>query len=244
MFKTLFQNQPNNSNSIFLQSIFLIALLVMGKADPMAIVFAYIFETVIIGIIHVVKLFYVVSYNEPEKGNSKILDYFSIPFFLIHYGAFVAIQSVIIYTGFAIKDNRFSTSLSFSNFIDIFNLEGFKLVVFSIIISHLFSFYFCFLKERKYKNENLGAYMVKPYLRIFIQQFLAIIPFFFLIFMDSVSIIAAVLLIIMRVVLDFYLAIIAKDSNKINKLAKRIMNKNKPEELPEIELSLKLFFEE
>ena len=244
MFKTLFQNQPIISNSVFLQSVFLIALLVLGKADPMAIVFAYIFETVIIGLIHVVKLFYVVAYNDPEKGKSKIIDYCSIPFFLIHYGAFVGIQSIIIYTGFAINDDRFSTSLSFSNFIDILNLEGFNMVVFSIIVSHLFSFYFYFLKEKKYKNENLGAYMVKPYLRIFIQQFLAIIPFFFLIFMDSVSVLAAVLLIIMRTILDFYLATIAKNPDKINKLAKRIISKNKPEELSDIEQSLKVFFEE
>ena len=86
--------------------------------------------------------------------------------------------------------------------------------------------------------------MVKPYLRIFIQQFLAIIPFFFLIFMDSVSVLAAVLLIIMRTILDFYLATIAKNPDKINKLAKRIISKNKPEELSDIEQSLKVFFEE
>lgn len=86
--------------------------------------------------------------------------------------------------------------------------------------------------------------MIKPYLRIFMQQFLAIIPFFFLFFMNSVGLVAAILLIIMRTVLDYYLATIAKDSKKIKALAIRIMDQNKPEELPKIEATLKVFFEE
>lgn len=244
MLKSIFQNYAPSSNNLLLQAIFLITLLLFRKADPMAIVFAYVFETIIIGFIHLVKLFYIVSYNEPHKKSSKILDYISIPFFLIHFGAFVGIQSIIIYTGFAINDNRFSTSLSLSNFVDIFNLEGFKIIALSIIISNLASFYFSFLKTRKFENQNLEAYMVKPYLRIFVQQFLAIIPFFFLYFMNTVGIVAAILLIIMRTTLDFYFIAIANNPEKIKKLALKILDKNKPEELPKIEKALVVFFEE
>lgn len=244
MFKTLFQNNSQTNNPIIMQAIFLIALLVIGKADPMAVVFAYIFETIIIGCIHILKLFYIVKNNNSQEGSSKLMDYFSIPFFLIHYGAFVAIQSVIIYTAFAIKDDRFSTSLSFSNFLDIYNLEGFNLVALSIITSHLFSFYFHFLKIKKYKSQDLGLYFIKPYLRIFIQQFLAIVPMFFLFLTHSVGIIAAIMLILIRVFLDFYFIMISKNPEKITKLAKRILDKNKPEELPKIEKTLKVFFEE
>lgn len=241
---TFFKNKLQNNHSIIANALFLIALVLIDKADPMAIVFAYVFETIIIGLFHIIKLFYIIKNKEPLKRESKGGNFLLIPFFMIHYGIFVAIQSIFLYTAFAINDDRFSTSLSVSNFVEIFYLEGFKLVAFSILASHVASFYFSFLKIKKYENQNLGAYMIKPYLRIFMQQFLAIIPFFFWFFMNSVGLVAAILLIIIRMVLDYYLATIAKDSKKINTLAIRIMDKNKPEELPKIEATLKVFFEE
>lgn len=234
----------NSNPSIVANALFLIALLLVGKADPMAIVFAYVFETIIIGLVHVVKLFYIFKNNKPGKRESKVGNFLLIPFFIIHYGIFVAIQSIFLYTAFAINDERFSTSLSFSNFVQIFHLEGFKLVVLSILATHIASFYFSFLKVKKYNQQHLGAYMVKPYLRIFLQQFLAIIPFFFLFFMNAVGIVAAILLILMRTLLDYYFLSIAKDAKKIKALALRIMDQKKPEELPKIEATLKVFFEE
>lgn len=244
MLKSMFQNTKQATNTIFIQAIFLIVLLLVGKADPMAIVFAYVFETVIIGFVHILKMSYVIKNNESEKDSSKVTDYFSIPFFIVHYGAFVVIQSIIIYTLFATNDDRFSTSLSASNFMDVFNLEGFKIVVFSILISHLFSFYFSFLKNKKYKKQDLGLYFIKPYLRIFVQQLLAIVPAFFLYFTNSVGIVVAILLIIIRAFLDFNFIRISSNPGKIKKIAKLIVNKNKPEELPEIEKTIKTLFEE
>lgn len=232
------------NNPLFIQAVFLIVLVIMGSANPMAVVFAYVFETIIIGFVHILKLFYIIKNNKTADGSSKIMDYFSIPFFLIHYGAFVAIQSVIIYTAFAINDNRFSTSLSLSNFVDIFNLEGFNIVVLSVIISHLFSFYFYFLKKEKYKSQNLDLYFLKPYLRIFIQQLLVIVPLLFLVFTNSVGIAAAIFLIVIRTFLDFYLMKIGACQEKIEKLAKLLLTKNKTKELPEMKETLKVFFEE
>jgi hypothetical protein len=238
------QNKFRNNPSPLANALFLIALVLIGKADPMAIVFAYVFETVIIGLLHIIKLFYIIKNNKPGKRESKVGNFLLIPFFIIHYGIFVSIQSIFLYTAFAINDDRFSTSLSISNFIDIFYLEGFKVVALSIILNHLSSFYFSFLKTKKYENQNLEAYMIKPYLRIFLQQFLAIIPFFFLIYINHIGLSAAVLLIIMRAILDYYLTTIAQDSKKIKALALRIMDPKKPQELPKIEATLKVFFEE
>ena len=49
----IFQNQSNTNNAIILNAVFLIAILLFLEiANPMAIVFAYIFETIIIGLIH------------------------------------------------------------------------------------------------------------------------------------------------------------------------------------------------
>lgn len=237
------QNQSKTNNAIILNAVFLVALLILGKANPMAIVFAYVFETIIIGLIHTLKLFYIIRYdNEPGKVETKLINFASIFFFLIHYGFFVAIQSIFLYVAFAINDDRFSTSLNPNNFLVIFKLEGFYLVAISVILTHLVEFYFNFLENKKYLNQNFENYFAKPYLRIFIQQFLAIIPFFFLIMTDYVGIIAALLLILMRAALDIYINNIGKNPQKIKKLA-RFLSKAKPEEFEKIEKTLTTFLE-
>lgn len=239
----ILQNQSKTNNAIILNAVFLVALLILGIANPMAIVFAYVFETLIIGLIHAVKLFYIIRYdNEPGKIEKKLANFVSIFFFLIHYGFFVAIQSIFLYTAFAINDDRFSTSLNPNNLLVIFNLEGFNLVAISIIMMHFAEFYFNFILNKKYLNQNFGSYFSKPYLRIFIQQFLAIIPFFFLFFTNKAGIIAAFLLIIMRAVLDIYLNQIAKNPKLIKKLA-QFLSKSKPEELEKTEKIVTSFFD-
>ena len=146
----IFQNQSNTNNAIILNAVFLIALLFLDIANPMAIVFAYVFETIIIGLIHGVKLFYVIKYdNIPGKIETKFINYISIIFFFVHYGFFVLVQSLFLYTAFAINDDQFSTSLSLNNFKIIFNLDGFYIVSISIIFTHLAEFYFNFLKNKK-----------------------------------------------------------------------------------------------
>ncbi|WP_418262191.1 DUF6498-containing protein [Flavobacterium faecale] len=229
---------------VYWNALFLIVLLFLGKANPMAIVFAYVLETIIIGVFHVGKLVLILRNNPLEKTQSGITSYFMIPFFLLHYGFFVAIQSVFIYIGFAIKDERFSTSLQASNFLSILSLEGFYWVFLSLIATHSIQFYFHFYKNKKYNEYSLNRYFMKPYLRIVIQQFLAIIPFFFLIIYDHVGIIAALLLIGMRTFLDVYLSELARHPEKLDKVARSLMKTNQPEELPEIKKTLQVFLED
>ena len=81
-------------------------------------------------------------------------------------------------------------------------------------------------------------------MRIFIQQVLAIVPAFFLFYMEKVGVIGAVLLIVLRTALDYYFAVIASNPAKLNRLALLLLDKNKPNELQKIEQSLKAFLEE
>lgn len=244
MKKYNFHKQKLSSQTILLQALFLIGLLLMGKADPMAVVFAYVFETIIIGVFHFFKLLIIAVNSKTKEISAKLMEYFLSFFFLIHYGGFVAIQSIFIYIAFAIKDNRFSTSLNLSNFTDLIYLEGFKIIALSIIFTHLVSFFISFLSIKKYQNTSIEAYMMKPYIRIFIQQFLAIVPLFFLYFTNQVGIVAAILLIVMRAFLDFYFYYIAQSPERIEKLANVLLAKNNPQELPKIKETLKEFFEE
>ena len=237
-------NQNYSNATIIVNALFLIMLLLFGFADPMAIVFAYVFETVIIGLLHIIKLFYVASHNKPNQNDSKWLNFIVTPFFLVHYGFFVVIQTIFIYTAFAINDDRFSTSLSFSNYLEIFKLNGFYIVAAFIIFSHLYTFFMSFLKLEKYKNKDFNMYFIKPYIRIFIQQFLAIVPMFFLIYTNRVGTIAAIFLIIMRTSLDTYFNYIAQNQSVVKKLALKIVDKNNLQELPSIEANIKMFFED
>lgn len=206
MVKNFIQNQSKPNFVLLLNAVFLTILVLFDKANPMAIVFAYVFETAIIGLFHSVKLFFVIRYgNQPGKKETHFFNYLSIPFFIIHFGAFVAIQSLFLYILFASQDAQFKTSLAINNLKVIFNLKGFSLIAYSIIATHLADFFLDFIKHKKYYHQNLGTFMTEPYTRIFIQQFLAIIPFFFLIFTNKVGIFAAIFLIFLRTIVDFYL---------------------------------------
>ena len=57
----IFQNQTKVNTAIVFNAVFLIVLLISGNVNPMAIVFAYVFETIIIGLIHAIKLFYIIK---------------------------------------------------------------------------------------------------------------------------------------------------------------------------------------
>lgn len=239
-----FQNQNQNFNSSLLNGLFLVFLVVFGFVNPMAVVFAYVFETVSIGVIHVIKLFYVIKYNEPESDTTRAANYATIPFFMFHYGMFVAIQTIFIYVAFAANDDRFSTSLSFSNLKTIFQLEGFYLVAAIIVVSQLANLYFSFLKNKKYLNQKLKYFFMKPYPRIFIQQFLAIIPFFFLFFTSVVGIIAAVVLIILRSILDLTIAYVSGSETQFDNLVHFLAKDKDPEDVPEMKEALKVMLED
>jgi hypothetical protein len=226
------------------QALFLIILVLTQKANPMAIVFVYVFETVVIGVINAVKLLYLSIYNPDKNSADYWLHFLTIPFFVLHFGGFVAIQTIFIYTGFAIYDDNLSTSLSWKNYQAIFEMDGFLWVFVSVVITNFFSFYNAFLKPKKYKQPDVAMYFIKPYIRIFVQQFLAIVPFLFLVFTNKVGMIAAILLVLMRTFVDFYFQQFSNNPIAIKKLALKIMNKDNPNELPKIEKSLQVFFEE
>jgi hypothetical protein len=81
---------------------------------------------------------------------------------------------------------------------------------------------------------------MKPYVRIFIQQFVVILAFFFFILFNS-GMVAAVLLIFFRLFVDLVMVSIKKDSRMLETLTKKIA-KN-PEQYPEIRKQLQEFSE-
>ena len=86
---------PNKANSnLYIAAAFVLFLYFTGALSAMAILFASFLETIIIGLFMVIKMCFITIYSHENKGSNigKIL------FFCVHYGGFVAIQSIFAFT--------------------------------------------------------------------------------------------------------------------------------------------------
>ena len=231
-----------NNVILWANAFFLLLLLVFDFADPLTIVFAYFLETIIIGIIHLVKLGLVSKYG--KKSTDPKSQMTGIPlmlFFTVHYGMFVGIQSIFAFTLFQSSIPGLKDGFNiFHNYSFILKYEGMPLILASIIVNNLGYFYTNFWKNEKFRDYAPDNIFMKPYVRIFIQQFVVILAFFFFILFNS-GMVAAVLLIFFRLFVDLVMVSIKKDSRMLETLTKKIA-KN-PEQYPEIRKQLQEFSE-
>ncbi len=234
---------PTKNNAIlWANALFLFLLLALNLADPLTIVFAYFLETIIIGVIHLIKLWMVSKYG--KKSTNPQWQMSGIPlmlFFTVHYGMFVAIQSIFAFTLFNTTIPGLEDGFHLiHNYIFILGSVGMPLILTSIIINNLSYFYTNFWRNEKYKDYAPDNIFMRPYVRIFIQQFVVILAFFFYILFNS-GMIAAVLLIVFRLFVDLVLFSIKKDSRMLDILSKKIAKT--PDQYPEIKKQLQEFSE-
>lgn len=234
MLKNIFYPTPENA-FIWLTNIYLLFLLYLGKVSPIAILFVYFLETIIIGVFNTLKMFWSIQF-----GNSK--GYLLILFFIFHYGFFVAIQSIFGFAIFSINDNSFIKEPFnlIENYGAILQLEDIKYALPAIIFTHLGKFISDFIRNEKYLKFEAQEIMFKPYVRIFIQQFVVILSFFFVVF-SSAGILAAILLILFRFILDLLFESIKEDSKTLDFLAEKLENDKASKE--EIRKQLQIFTE-
>lgn len=215
---------PSKANLIlWAYAIFLLLLLAFNLADPLTVVFAYFLETIIIGIIHLIKLWLVIKHGrkspdpEGQKNGIPLLI-----FFVFHYGMFVAIQSVFAFTLFSssIADIRDGFNL-IQNYSYVLDSNGMPVILASIIISNLSYFFNNFWRNEKYRDYSPDKILLKPYVRIFIQQFVVLLAFFFFIIFNS-GIVAAILLILFRLLVDLIIVSIKKDSRFLELLSTKL----------------------
>lgn len=234
---------PSKTNFVLWgNALYLLLLLIFQLVDPLTIVFAYFFETIIIGIIHVGKLWMVSRYGQKSTNpNNQLTGILLMLFFTAHYGMFVAIQSVFAFALFQSSIPGLKSGFDiFYNYRFILDYEGMYLILTPIIISNLSYFYTNFWRSEKYRDYTPDSILMKPYLRIFIQQFVVILAFFFFMLFDSGTI-AAVLLIFFRLIVDLGLVSIRKDSQMLEAFTKNIAKT--PEEYPEIRRQLQQYSE-
>ncbi|MEM0519132.1 MULTISPECIES: DUF6498-containing protein [Aequorivita] len=234
---------PTKSNFVlWANALFLLLLLAFKLADPLTIVFAYFLETIVIGIIHLAKLALVSKYGKKSTDpNAQLTGIPLMLFFTVHYGMFVAIQSIFAFTLFqgsvpGIKDGFYLLH----NYTYLLSSAGMPLILASIFINNLSYFYTNFIKNEKYKEYAPDNIMMKPYVRIFIQQFVVILAFFFFMLSND-GYVAAILLILFRLFIDLVLFSIKKDGRMLELLSKKIAKS--PEEYSKIEKQLQEYSE-
>lgn len=219
MFKSIFYPTQQNVY-IWLSSIYLLFLLYLGKITPITILFVYFLETIIIGLFNALKMFWSIRF-----GNHKTGGYGLIFFFLFHYGFFIGVQSIF---GFALFQMDSSSIFKepfqiVKNYGIILGLEEMKYALPAIIFTHVGNFFSDFLKNKKYQKFLPTEIMFKPYVRIFIQQFVVILAFFFMV-IGNAGVLAAILLILFRLFVDLFFEAIKENSLLLEKISKKLAN--------------------
>lgn len=176
--------------------------------DGKAIFVIYILETVLIGIINVLKMLTVYILNgtkkePPPSPGDNVSGWGLIPFFIFHYNFFVFVQSVLFFAFSSIWENvhtapPFNLVANFSRFLS----GDTQLAVISLAIANAYYFINDFIMSNKYRTETMAGLMFQPYKRIFVQQFVVILGGFIFMLSGS-SAIVAILFIALKTIADY-----------------------------------------
>jgi hypothetical protein len=147
--------------------------------DAYFIIGAYFLESIVIGLINVVKIYFTSRFAKVSDEYSG-KAYFIIPFFIAHYGFFVFVQITILsgILSSAGSDFDYHSTHFFPNFIDFFSAcfqHGGKFLLISLLLTHLYDLIIRFIRPKHYYTIVPSQQMFEPYMRIFVQQFLVIL---------------------------------------------------------------------
>lgn len=184
----------------------LIGVLFLGW-DGKGIFVIYILETVIIGLLNIIKMVVVGILNgtkrEPELApGQNVFGWGLIPFFIFHYYFFIFVQSVLYFAFSSIWHPAGPEPFNvFANFMPYITGET-RLALISLTIANVMYVIENFILSGEYRTTTMSALMFQPYKRIFLQQFVVILGGF--IFMLSGSVTAvAVLFIFLKIAADY-----------------------------------------
>jgi hypothetical protein len=232
--------RPSLKNAlIWLNAGFLLILLLTGVAEPFTIVMVYFFETLLIGLMQLFKMAITAQYGraqrqEPGKSGGKML------FFIVHFSFFVAVQSIFVFALFELIDENIKEPFKLiTNFKYVLSYDG---IGYSLLVVFFFlalQTYLNFFHNKKYNEFTVDQLIVQPYLRIVIQQFVAIFSVFVGVLSPS-GLILALILMGFRLFVDLSLNYIGNNVERKEKIA-NALSKDTPEKAPEIRKVLDLF---
>jgi hypothetical protein len=154
--------------------------------DAKRIFVVYAMETVIVGIINVLKMSFITLFVkkkdvwENNGGSSMQSGWLFVLFFIAHYGFFVFVQTQIFFKVCNFLPDR-SLLFNYGKIPSILGDDG-KLVLLIFILYYTLQSFFIFFNKGTYKNISMGRLMFEPYIRIFTQQVIVILGSMFLTF--------------------------------------------------------------
>ena len=169
------------------------------------IIGAYFLESVVIGVVNVVKLYYSSRFSKSTDEYSG-KGYFLILFFMLHYGFFVFVQITML-SGILSNsgsDFNYHSNHFFPNFYDFFSAcfqSGGKLLLLSLALTHLYDLIIRFIRSKRYLDVSPSKQMIEPYMRIFVQQFLVILGSVAILIFNS-GLILVILLVLFTMIAD------------------------------------------
>ena len=152
--------------------------------DARMVFLVYCLETIIIGIINVLKMAAVTILVKPtdywnNNGvSNKASGWFFILFFIMHYGIFVFVQTQLFFgvSGLIKGHSLFS---GYAQIPALLGNEG-KLLLAIFITYYTLQTLFSFFQSGEYKTISMARLMFQPYTRIIVQQLAVILGSIFL----------------------------------------------------------------
>ena len=154
------------------------------------VMFCFWLESAVIGVLNILKLVIV----------ANILGIIMVPFFVVHYGAFMSGHLVFILALFAPDERSFSGLLPPADLLtsQIMNVWPAFL---SICLSHGISFFYNFIGKKEFRRSTPEKQMMAPYGRIILMH-VTIIFGGWLVLALGATVMALVLLIVLKIISD------------------------------------------
>lgn len=217
-----------SNSDVLLQAALFTVMLFAGWLTPTDVVIIYALETVIIGIFHAIRMLIVGWAGKRESGGTTIA---MVLFFCVHYGLFVFVQTTFFFVFLSFSDDRIVQGIGWENFTAVLGFEGVQWSIAVISASLFIRMVRNFILPGRFLKLELKEYMFVPYLRIIVQQFVAIIPGFFIILFNGGYVVALVL-ILLRAALEMVLNRMKSNEEFIDKcvafIVKQSATKDKP----------------
>lgn len=170
------------------------------------IMFLYWLESIVIGFYNILKFI--------KMG--WFLSIFYVPFFIVHYGMFMAVHLSFIFAFFAPELVFRSLFPPKETILMLISINAIPLI--TLIISHGISFFLNFIGKHEYENINIGEQVQAPYKRIILMH-LTLLFGGWIIMLLKIPIFGLVLLVIFKTIADIHAH--TKEHSSTNK-------KNKP----------------
>ncbi len=150
----------------------LFGVLVLGW-KPESVFICYALETIIVGVFNVFKLIAVYRYGlPPSASETGVTGLAIIPFFIVHYYLFVAVQLSMFFAG---STGTFGPLGVIEHIVQYLGQNSFNASMGVYVLNSMLLFISDFLLSGKYTSRTMGEQMFEPYPRIIIQQFVVLL---------------------------------------------------------------------